>query len=84
MTPDQKAVFLTLLRSLKEGINATLTPNDCRIVLEMLRDTTVVRNARSKRPPPLIERFQHTASLVMDTIEELAGDIEEIRSEMKK
>lgn len=90
MTPEQKALFATLLKSLKEGINATLTPNDSRILLEMLKDTPVVRGAiphghrKAPAPAPFIARFHATANLVMDTIEELAGDIEEICGEMKR
>lgn len=71
MTPEQKAVYRTLLASLSRGLNATLTPEDCRIVLQMIQT--------SSAPPDdvsFIGRVQKSAVVVLDTIDELAGDIE--------
>lgn len=91
MTPEQKEVFRLLLASLKDNLNATLTPNDSRIILEMLKDVPIVNRQVNRQvnppksvKPPLIKRFHATANLVLDTIDELAGEIDDFRKEMKR
>jgi hypothetical protein len=85
MNTQQTAVMKTLLNALSSNLNASLTPEDCRILLDMLRPMAIEsRKYPSKRKSTALDRIINSAAGVFyDSMEDLAKDIDEFRNELK-
>jgi len=77
MTPSQKkavAVFETLKTSIDSGLNASLTPEDCQILVETLK-YYIRSSALSRRKPP-----RRKTTMVSDILEPLDDIISRIEN----
>jgi len=79
MTKEEKAVYKTLIVSASRGLNANLSPDDCRILLKMLIPRSI--SDRRRKTPAVDRIIQNVSSIFTNTLEDLADDIEEIRDE---
>jgi hypothetical protein len=74
MTPHERAIYKTLLVSVRTGLNATLTPDDSKTLINMLRpDNTKIRQRKEN---PLDRIARNLGHALADTIENLADDLE--------
>jgi len=74
MTPHERAIYKTLLVSVRTGLNATLTPDDSKTLINMLRpDNTKIRQRKEN---PLDRIARNLGNALADTIENLADDLE--------
>lgn len=71
MTPHERAIYKTLLVSVRTGLNATLTPEDSRTLIKMLRP-----DKRQRKENPLDRIARNLGNALADTIETLADDLE--------
>jgi hypothetical protein len=71
MTPRERAIYKTLLVSVKTGLNATLTPEDSRTLIKMLRP-----DKRQRHENALDRIARNLGNALADTIENLADDLE--------
>jgi hypothetical protein len=71
MTPHERAIYKTLLVSVRTGLNATLTPEDSRTLIKMLRP-----DKRQRTENPLDRIARNLGNALADTIETLADDLE--------
>jgi hypothetical protein len=83
LTTQQKtlaAIFETLRSSIKSGLNASLTPDDCRELLRMfamMNMRTTIQSTPAPAPAPRspVEKIvEGVADLAHGVIEDLKGD----------
>jgi hypothetical protein len=73
MTPHERAIYKTLLVSVRTGLNATLTPDDSKTLINMLRPDNTKIKKRKENPLDRIAR--NLGNALADTIEDLADEI---------
>jgi len=74
MNEHERAIYKTLLVSVRTGLNATLTPDDSKTLINMLRpDNTKIRQRKEN---PLDRIARNLGNALADTIENLADDLE--------
>ena len=74
MNEHEKAIYKTLLVSVKTGLHATLTPEDSRALIKMLcPDNTKIRHRKEN---PLDRIAKNLCAALSDSLENLADDLE--------
>jgi hypothetical protein len=74
MDEQERAIYKTLLVSVRSGLNASLTPEDSRALLKMLNPDNTKIKKRKENPLDRIAR--NLGNALADTIENLADDLE--------
>ena len=72
MNEHEKAIYKTLLVSLKTGLNASLTPEDSRALLKMLNPNT----KKQRKENPLDRIAFQLCNALSNSLENLADDLE--------
>lgn len=87
MTPKVKAICNTLAASVQSGLNATLTPEDCRELLRAILAAQPVRTPAkvSKREPRPLDRIvAGVADIAAGFVEDFAAEINAVPKGRRK
>jgi len=75
MNNKEKAIYMTLLTSVRTGLNANVTAQDARTILEMLRKKNTDSQGKER---PIDRIVKSMASVITNSLEDLADDLQEI------
>jgi hypothetical protein len=85
MNPKMKAICNTLAASVQSGLNATLTPEDCR---ELLQAVLIVNRPIQKAPKPqkrpLDRIVEGVADIAAGFVEDFAAEINTVPKRRRK